>query len=61
MYRKLENTLIKRYNNPKMVDHLASNYTLGLLTTRINKRIENLRKQYDYRRLDARILYWQQN
>ncbi len=60
MSRKLENTVIQRYIAPEVVDHLASNYVTGLLNARVTRRVNKLRKQYDYLALDTRITYWEQ-
>lgn len=60
MSRKLETSLIQRYSSPVIVDHLASNYVMGLLSPLVRKRVEALRTQFDYRSIDQRIDFWEQ-
>jgi anti-sigma-K factor RskA len=60
MSRKLENASIKRYSSSVIVDHLASNYVMGLLSPLVKKRVDTLRAQFDYRNIDQRIDYWEQ-
>jgi anti-sigma-K factor RskA len=60
MSRKLEIPNIQRYSSSVIVDHLASNYVMGLLSPLVRKRVDTLRAQFDYRDIDQRIDYWEQ-
>lgn len=60
MSRKLEQTMLQRYVSAEIVDHLASNYVMGLLTPRVRRRVESLRSDIDFRAIDQRIDYWEQ-
>lgn len=64
MSRKIEKPnksgLIARYSSPELVDHLASNYVMGLLSPLVKKRVETLRRDFDYRQIDQRINFWEQ-
>lgn len=59
MSRKLEQTLFQRYASEQVVDHLASNYVMGLLSPRVKRRVDTLRAEFDYRAIDQRINYWE--
>ena len=59
MSSKLSSDLIKRYQNQKIVEHLASNYVLGLLKPLVRSRVEVLRKEHDYKDLNNQISYWE--
>ncbi|WP_395338869.1 anti-sigma factor domain-containing protein [Ningiella sp. W23] len=48
---------MKRYQNPKVADHLASNYVMGLLNPSVRTRVDSLRR--DYPLIDERIYYWE--
>lgn len=60
MSRKLEPSSFQRYSSTVVVDHLASNYVMGLLSPRVRKRVDSLRTQFDYRHIDQRIDFWEQ-
>jgi anti-sigma-K factor RskA len=60
MSRKLETSSIQRYSSSVVVDHLASNYVMGLLSPLVRKRVDTLRAQFDYRDIDQRIDFWEQ-
>lgn len=47
----------KRYENPKVVEHLASQYILGTLTAKVHQRVEQLAVYNEV--LAQRIYYWQ--
>lgn len=51
---------IARYTSPELVDHLASNYVMGLLSPLVKKRVDSLRRDFDYRQIDHRISFWEQ-
>lgn len=51
---------MQRYSSPEVVDHLASNYVMGLLSPRVKKRVETLRRDIDYRKIEQRISFWEQ-
>lgn len=51
---------LKRYQLPEVVEHLASNYVLGTLSVRVTHRINHLREQFDYRKLNEGIVNWEQ-
>lgn len=59
MSRQLNSKLIERYNNKTVAEHLASNYVLGLLTTKATKRVDSLLDSYQYAYLESRIQYWE--
>lgn len=50
---------LNRYQNPVIVDHLASNYVIGTLPFRVRKRTEDLMRFPEYRALNERIGYWE--
>lgn len=54
MYREL-----KRYQHPKIVDHLASNYVLGTLPDLVAKRVDSIRANEVNQALNDRILFWE--
>lgn len=60
MPREIEKTLIGRYGNPQVVDHLASNYALGLLSPLVKQRLESLKNKHEYMGIEKRISYWEQ-
>lgn len=64
MSRKIEKpnkaSAIARYSSPELVDHLASNYVMGLLSPLVKKRVDRLRRDIDYRQIDQRISFWEQ-
>lgn len=60
MSKQLNTQDIQRYSNPTVVDHLASNYVLGLLSPRVRKRVEHLKNHFNYRHINERIHYWEQ-
>lgn len=64
MSRKVEKPnkprTIARYSSPELVDHLASNYVMGLLSPLVKKRVDRLRRDIDYRQIDLRISFWEQ-
>ncbi|MCJ8314988.1 MAG: hypothetical protein HRU38_23020 [Saccharospirillaceae bacterium] len=47
----------KRYDNPKLLEHLASHYVLGCLTTLVRNRVEKLAKELP--QLREQINMWQ--
>lgn len=49
---------MNRYQQINVVEHLASQYVLGTLTERVNKRITSLRTTHDL--LDQRIYFWEE-
>lgn len=49
---------INRYNNETIIEHLASQYVLGLLTAKTRARVEKLCKTNQA--LEEQIIYWQQ-
>ena len=59
MFEKLNPSAMSRYQIPKVIDHLASNYVMGTLNIRVRKRIDSMRVCVEYKRLDERILYWE--
>ncbi|GBL02899.1 anti-sigma factor domain-containing protein [Glaciecola sp. KUL10] len=59
MSSELEQNIIKRYQNDKVIEHLASNYVLGVLSPSVKSRIDRLRLSLDYQMLDKRIIYWE--
>ena len=50
---------LMRYTNPTIIDHIASHYVLGTLSTRARNRTEQLLPYYH--ELAARVDYWQQS
>ena len=48
---------LKRYQHPQIIDHLASQYVMGVLTPRVKRRLENLRAANAG--LDQAIYQWQ--
>jgi anti-sigma-K factor RskA len=50
---------IKRYQVPEIIDHLASNYVLGTLSTKVKNRVEKLRLDFDHKDLNTRIQFWE--
>ena len=54
------NKIIMRYKSDKVVEHLASNYVLGLLNARVVNRINKLCLNYEYHELQNRINFWEQ-
>jgi anti-sigma-K factor RskA len=54
------NKTLQRYNLPEVAEHLASNYVMGQLSISVTKRVNALRRHYDYKALDDRIYYWEQ-
>jgi len=48
---------LKRYSNPKLLEHLASHYVLGNLTTLVRNRVERLAKELP--ELREQITMWQ--
>lgn len=50
---------MKRYVNPVIAEHLASNYVLGLLKPRTKKRLQQLLSQTGHSLLQERITYWE--
>lgn len=60
MSRKLEKSDLQRYESSAVIEHLASNYVLGLLNVRVRNRVDNLRADIDFRALDKRIGFWEQ-
>jgi anti-sigma-K factor RskA len=53
-------TKLNRYQSPEIIDHLAANYVLGTLSTRVNARLNKLRLQIEFTELDKRIQFWEQ-
>ena len=60
MSSKLEKSRMQRYESFEVVDHLASNYVMGLLKPLVRRRVDALRNQFDYVHIDQRISYWEQ-
>lgn len=52
-------TKLKRYHSPEIIDHLASNFVLGTLPTRVKARVLALRQQFEYSALEQRIQFWE--
>jgi len=50
---------IKRYSDRTIVEHIATQYVLGTLCTRVHNRAEKL--LIDYPLLQSRVNYWQNN
>lgn len=50
---------LKRYRNSVLVNHLAMNYVLGLLPSRVQQRVQHLRMHVA--ELQQRIVYWEQH
>lgn len=48
---------LNRYDNDTITEHLASQYVLGLLTTKVSQRVEKL--QLSNQKLADKIIYWQ--
>jgi len=57
--KKLTPKQLMRYSNPIIIDHIASHYVLGTLSTHVHNRAEQL--MHDHPQLAARINHWQQN
>ncbi|MBL4910457.1 MAG: anti-sigma factor [Alteromonadaceae bacterium] len=49
---------LNRYNNQTIIEHLANQYVLGLLTTKTRMRVEKLSNTNQA--LEEKIIYWQQ-
>lgn len=52
---------LTRYQQPEIVNHLASNYVLGTLSSKVRQRVDTLRRSADYQLLDTQIVYWETN
>lgn len=52
---------LKRYQEPEVIDHLASHYVLGNLPSRVRRRVETLRCDTENEGLNARIQFWENN
>ena len=59
MSKQLTPKRFTRYTNPVIIEHIASQYVLGTLSTRAHNRAEKL--MLDYPQLEARINHWQQS
>lgn len=59
MSSPIENLPTARYTNATVVDHLGSNYVMGLLSQRVTERVEKLRAKDEYQALNERITYWE--
>ncbi len=51
--------IIQRYTSTEIIDHLASNYVMGLLNPSVARRVDQLRAQPQYNALEQRIEYWE--
>jgi len=49
---------LNRYHNAKIIDHLASNYVIGTLSTKVRARLEKIALENNL--IEARIHFWQQ-
>lgn len=53
-------TKLNRYQSPEIIDHLAANYVLGTLSSRVKARTNKLRGEIEYKELDKQIQFWEQ-
>ncbi|GAB5380033.1 MAG: hypothetical protein Alis3KO_15770 [Aliiglaciecola sp.] len=59
MSGKINQQDFARYFSSEVVDHLASNYVMGTLTTRVRNRVDALRNGFECRHINERILFWE--
>lgn len=52
---------LNRYQLPEVIDHLASNYVLGTLSSRVRQRMERLLTEPDYRTMQQRVSFWEEH
>ena len=48
-----------RYFQPEVVDHLASSYVMGTLSTRTRNRVDTLKNSFECRHINERIQFWE--